>query len=362
MAVIITLNPLIIIVLFLMIISSSYINNAAIKKSRVIDLETAPVIRLSDYLSQTTIDIQIGKEIRAFSLHKYFSQKITSVIKNELVFVKKKNKLLIKGGVFSTVLNIMQTGGLYAYMAFRFIAGAITIGDFSMFLGVVAHFTSSISMITDCYFKIQSQNEILNRYLEYHDLPEKLRNGAKDINLPLTKNVSVEFRNVWFKYPNMAGYVLEDISFKVNAGQKVSIIGENGAGKTTMVKLLCRLYDPEKGEILVNGINIKTIPYDQYMDLIGTIFQDFQLFAYSVRENLDPNNKASDETINEILKKCDIFDKINTMKDGLNSILLKRQGIDGYELSGGKSQKLAIARAYIKNSPILILDEPTAAT
>lgn len=360
-AVIATLNPLFLIILTLFVFITAYSNSIAMRKTNRINLESALERRKGEYLEKITLDSGVGKEIRIFTAYNYFTQKIKQNNIKKLAFEAIKSRIMINTSIITVIVNAVQTIGMYAYMSYRYILGAISISDFSMYLGMVSNFSKCIFDISTSFFNIFDQYEMLEKYEEYHKLPQTLRTSSKrDMKVP-DKAAVIEFKNVWFKYPGADNYSLERINFVMNKGETISVIGENGAGKTTLIKLLCRLYDPTIGDIFLNGINIKEFPYDDYMQFISTVFQDYKLFAFTIKENMDCEGEKCNEDIIKALKEVGVFDKVDSLKEGLYSHLYKGKGWDGYELSGGENQKLAIARAYLKESSLVILDEPTAA-
>ena len=155
--------------------------------------------------------------------------------------------------------------------------------------------------------------------------------------------------------------ILKNISIKLKAHETLSIVGINGAGKTTFVKLLCRLYEPTEGEILINGINISSIPYEQYYKLLSVVFQDFKLFPFTVRENIQLCINGDPVRLAESIRESGLSAKIDSLPNGVNTMVFKEFDENGIEFSGGEGQKMAIARAIYKNAPIVILDEPTSA-
>ena len=171
----------------------------------------------------------------------------------------------------------------------------------------------------------------------------------------------LEFRKVSFRYPQSESFVLKEVSLTLREGESLSIVGVNGAGKTTFIKLLCRLYEPTEGEILLNGTNIAEIPYPEYVRQLGVVFQDFRLFAFSMEENITIGMPVSGHTIEQCLDKCGLSEKCKSLPQGLRTNLSKEFDESGVEFSGGEGQKLALARVLYKNAPILILDEPAAA-
>jgi len=206
----------------------------------------------------------------------------------------------------------------------------------------------------------------LEKLYEYLDIPNKKYQGTIPVEKGFFCNdgeneYEIEFRNVSFQYPNSDTYVLKNINTKLSIGKKQAFVGENGAGKTTFVKLLCRLYDPTEGEILLNGINIKKYDYDEYMGLFSFVFQDFKLFSFSLGQNIATDVAYDAEKVIECMKKVSFYDRFLTLPEGLETYLYKDLSQDGVEISGGEEQKIALARALYKGTPFIVLDEPTAA-
>ena len=172
---------------------------------------------------------------------------------------------------------------------------------------------------------------------------------------------TIEFRNVGFKYPRSEQFVLRNVNITIRPEEHLSIVGLNGAGKTTFIKLLCRLYDVTEGEIRVDGVNIKEYSDEEYRKLFSVVFQDFKLFAFSLRDNIALAAEVEDGRINETLKLSGFYEDAQRLEHGLETTLFKAYDEKGTELSGGQQQKTAISRALYKNAPIVILDEPTAA-
>ena len=172
---------------------------------------------------------------------------------------------------------------------------------------------------------------------------------------------TIEFRHVSFRYPRSEKFVLRDIKLTIRPGEHLSIVGLNGAGKTTFIKLLCRLYDVTEGEILVDGVNIKEYSEEEYRRLFAVVFQDFQLFAFSLRENIAFGEPADDRELERVLRLAGLWEDVQKLPDGLDTMLYKSFDENGTDLSGGQRQKTAIARALYRNAPVAILDEPTAA-
>ena len=171
----------------------------------------------------------------------------------------------------------------------------------------------------------------------------------------------VEFKDVSFKYPGTEIWALRHVNVKFQIGSRMAIVGENGSGKTTFIKLLCRLYDPQEGEILLNGINIKKYDYREYMDIFSIVFQDFQLLSQPLGNNVAGGKEYDPERVIKALEDAGFGERLKTMPEGLNTLLYRQYEDTGVEISGGEAQKIAIARALYRNAPFLVLDEPTAA-
>ena len=171
----------------------------------------------------------------------------------------------------------------------------------------------------------------------------------------------IEFHDVSFRYPGTETDVLRHVSLKFNIGQKMAVVGRNGSGKTTMIKLLCRLYDPTEGFITLNGIDIRKYDYEDYLGIFSVVFQDFKLFSFSLGQNVAASVSYDARRVQECLHKAGLEDRMDRMPKGLDTVLYKDFEEDGVEISGGEAQKIALARALYKNAPFIILDEPTAA-
>lgn len=173
--------------------------------------------------------------------------------------------------------------------------------------------------------------------------------------------VSIEFRNVSFKYPESETYALKNFSIKLENGEKLAVVGRNGSGKTTFIKLLCRLYDPQEGEILLNGVNIREYDDAAYRQLFSVVFQDFSMFSFPLAQNVSVADTYEEARVWACLEEAGIADDVRGMEQQLDTYLYKDVEETGVEISGGEAQKLALARALYKNAPFIVLDEPTAA-
>lgn len=250
----------------------------------------------------------------------------------------------------------------YLFVVAKAGLGAFAAGSVVQYVGALTQLVKSVS---DLFF-VLSENRIYTVHLEklfaYLDLPDMKRQGHLPVETEAAGGkCTLEFRHVSFRYPNSETYALKDICTTLQAGKKQALVGENGAGKTTFVKLLCRLYDPTEGEILLNGTDIREYDYDEYLRLFSFVFQDFRLFAFGLGENIAADTEYDPARAEECIRKAALEERYRTMPEGLETCLYRDLSGNGIEISGGEAQKIALARALYKGSPIIVLDEPTAA-
>ena len=245
---------------------------------------------------------------------------------------------------------------VYGFVAFRTIKEKLSVSSFSLYISTSLSFSTSFARLIEVGLNLSQSITLLAPFVELIELPETEEEGE----IILDGIREIEFRNVSFSYPRSEQIILDNVSFKIRKGEKISIVGLNGAGKTTMVKLLCRLYKPDSGEILINGIPIHEYDYDSYISEISAVFQDYKLFSYTLKENI-LNEDGDEEEAYLVACKVGLKEKIDALPDGINSLYSKIYDEKGIELSGGEAQKVAIARALYKNASLVILDEPTSA-
>ena len=255
---------------------------------------------------------------------------------------------------------------LYIFIGAKAYMGAFGIGNFVLYTGTVAKFVSAVTSLFDIFAQLKNNNVYLREIFEYIDMPNTMYQGT----LPVEKRAfcergdndyEIEFRDVSFKYPTSDEYALRHISIKFRVGERLAVVGMNGSGKTTFIKLLCRLYDPTEGEILLNGIDIKKYNYDEYISIFSVVFQDFKLFSFSLGQNVAASVKYDRARVKACLEKVGFGARLKEMTEGLDTCLYKDFEENGVEISGGEAQKIALARALYKDAPFIVLDEPTAA-
>ena len=359
--VILTLDWIIIALIILIVLLSSFMYKKSQRLQHKFFDSLIPLNREFGYYINTINDFSAGKDIRLYNVAPLFVKKLDEFnINSTNVFIKMFSKLGVYEGLNEIVLQL-QMVIVYGYITYRVLINSIGIGDFTMYTNAAINFSNSISNLFRSYVMVRQMCRYLQAFMEFENIESKhTKEGKKIGNL---EKVNIEFKNVSFKYPRSKEFTLKNVSIKINEGEKLSVVGLNGAGKTTFIKLLARLYEPTEGEILLNGVNINEYDYDEYMKLLSVVFQDFKLMSFSIKENIALNdfNKVKDEEIEEVLIKSGFGKDLEKLPKGINTPVYKNFDEGGIEFSGGQAQKLAIARAVYKDAPIVILDEPTAA-
>nr|WP_308742542.1 ABC transporter ATP-binding protein [uncultured Anaerocolumna sp.] len=363
-AIIAILNPLII----ALIISIVLINGIISKKAQRITFrffqQLIPLNRKFGYYASLVTDFSMAKDIRIYNMAPYIGKKIRDYTEESIESMSKSMNTTAKYFGLNSVTLPLEMLLIYGYMVYQVILGSISIGEFSMYISAGNNFTNYITEFIQNVVQLRQMCLYLDTYLKFEKIPSKRKTGTKSVESILNcYSNTIEFKHVYFKYPRSEEYTLKDVNITIHSGEKLSVVGPNGAGKTTFIKLLCRLYTPDKGEILLNGVNINEYSYDEYMKLLSVVFQDYKLFSFTIKENIvfDKGLQVPDETVNKALEKVGLLERIEELEKGIHTSLYKNFDKNGIELSGGQAQKLAIARAVYKNSPIVVLDEPTAA-
>lgn len=358
--------PLLLLFSFLMVIAGKKISEQTGKKNKEMMENAEKKDSLRVYFMSFAHMMESAMDIRIFQLQKLVLGKSEEACRVEDENWEYGKQISGLEALFSFVSGI---GILFTYILIvgKAYYGIISIGDILLYVGMINSFFQYLSRWINSHSWMVSR---LDYVLKYDDFIRKEENDPENQTKVLLNHEKweVEFQNVSFSYPGNERNSLAGINLKIHAGEKLALVGPNGAGKTTLIKLLCRLYTPTEGKILLNGEDISRFDFEEYAKVFSVVFQDFELLAFSVRENLlsgktEEKSKQGDNTereLWEVLEKTDISERIRDLPDGLDSLLFKDNG-DGVMLSGGEAQKLAIARALYKNAPFVILDEPAAA-
>ena len=261
----------------------------------------------------------------------------------------------------SESISVILTAIIYIFVCLKAWAGAFGVGSVTQYIGAITNLFLGISALLKVIGELQINAEFLKTEFEFLDIPNNMYQGSLTTEKRRDRQYEVEFKDVSFQYPGSDTWALRHVNMKFTVGSRLAVVGMNGSGKTTFIKLLCRLYDPTEGQILLNGIDIRKYRYDDYINIFSVVFQDFSLFALPLGENVAGSHTYDKERILHCLKDAGFEDRLQTMPKGLDTYLYKDLDKDGVEVSGGEAQKIAIARALYKDAPFLILDEPTAA-
>ena len=309
------------------------------------------------YFAWEVVDSRYGKDIRLYNAKDIILNAWKDNTKMQIDTWKWQADKELPYDLLLEIAVFAESMFTYFYVALLAISGVFGIGVFTQLI------TAEGSLENTLFNLVWNVTELVKRcnyayeYVVFMNYPAALPKGDKHIE---KKDHEIEFRHVSFAYPKTDRKILDDISIKIRSGEHLSIVGLNGAGKTTFIKLLCRLYDPTEGEILVDGVNIKEYDYKEYMQQIAPVFQDFKLFAFSMGENI-AFDKASNAKMSKYTDLVGLKDLVKKLDNGFNTNIFKYFDEKGIEPSGGEQQKIAISRALFKESPIVILDEPTAA-
>ena len=258
-------------------------------------------------------------------------------------------------------ISAVLTGFIYLFVCLKAWGGAFGVGSVTQYVGAVTALSANLGSLIWAFGNIKNNMPFMQNVFEFLDVPNKMYKGSLTTEKRADRQYDVEFRDVSFKYPDSDLWALRHVNMKFKVGSRLAVVGENGSGKTTFIKLLCRLYDPTEGEILLNGIDIRKYNYDDYMSIFSVVFQDFELLSQPLGDNVAGSMNYDKDRVLKALNDAGFGERLKTMPKGLDTCIYKDFSKDGVDVSGGEAQKIAIARALYKDAPFIILDEPTAA-
>lgn len=261
----------------------------------------------------------------------------------------------------NAVFSWLSTGASYLIICLYCTLGAFPVGSVIKYVGYLRKLTEGIQTLLDTLGWIKENEPFLGDYLKFFDIENGMYQGSLAVEKRSDKKFDISFRNVGFRYAGCDGFALKDINLDLYSGERLAVVGMNGSGKTTFVKLLCRLYDPTEGEIVMNDFNIRKYDYRQYLDIFSVVFQDYNLLAVPLGNNVSCAAAWDKEKAQRLLEEVGFGKRYREMPKGLETPVYKEFDTDGVELSGGEAQKVALARALYRDTPFIILDEPTAA-
>ncbi len=319
-------------------------------------------IRIVQHLKDLVLsNYQAGKDIRLYDQSELILNRTKAASDSNIKNMKKMWKSIQKFSFMWQFMNVMSMIVMYAFAIARAASGMLTVGEIVGFVCYFGMVQGGISNISEGWGNINLYLIYMKNSHDFLDTPDEKYKGTIPTEKRDDNEYEFEFRNVSFKYPNSDTLVLKNVNLKWKIGEKMALVGKNGCGKSTLVKLLCRLYDPTEGEITLNGIDIRKYSYEEYMALFSVVFQDSDLFSLSVAENVAASTEYDSDKVTECVERVGLGEWLNGTHSGIETCIGKDFDESGIEISGGEKQKLCLARAIYKVAPFIVLDEPTAA-
>ena len=347
---------------------SIWLNYRMSKKNIEITLEKSTQERRAQYFATISQDFKYGKEIRGNACDDWISNRYEIQLNVLQRFYKKMARYGIKYGSLLIIVSVAQRAITYGYLIIRAKVGQVpSAGVFSSLLTAVEGVSSGLRSLVGGIASLNQYNKYYESFKEYYTLNEQDNTVGTDV-LPVPNfdyKMTIRFNDVCFRYPGMDHDALSHVTCEIDRNDIVSIVGDNGAGKSTFIKLLLRLYEPTSGTITINGEDVSKMDRREYAQRFACVYQDFQLLSFSVADNVslgthedDPNGQAR---VDDAIEFAGLTKKIASLEKGTETMIYREFDPNGYTPSGGEGQRLALARAVYRDSDILILDEPTAA-
>ena len=310
-----------------------------------------------EYFYKLSKNAEASKDIKLYGFSDYLVKTAADFIYQiEHINAKYTKQSAAISGV-RALLNLVRELVAYAYLTYLVLKNRLSVSEFIFCFGIITGFSNWIMNLVFSFMEISRCCTDCALYREF--VEESVSEGKPEVDFGEVR--SIEFSNVFFTYPASDTETIRNMSFKVNKGENIAIVGENGAGKTTAIKLLCGLYYPSEGDILINGRSSKEFSSDSYFDLFSAVFQDYCFMPMTIAENITAEQSYDKERLFAAFDKAGITDKINSLSEKENTLMVKDLYKNAADFSGGEKQKLLLAKAVYKNAPVLILDEPTAA-
>lgn len=317
-------------------------------------------LKINYLLREVLGNYKAGKVIRIYDMKEMLLGNFKEYIEKSQTFYGKMSDVGTQMNLFQNVVNGTFMVCVYLFVAVKVLAGAITIGTFTQYAGALAKLAQGFQSLARDSAALKKSCVYMTDFLDLMKMENCHENGSIPVEKRLDGEYEIAFQDVSFHYPESTEIVLKHVNCKINMKDKLALVGKNGAGKTTFIKLLCRLYEPTEGMITLNGVDIRKYREEEYRELFGVVFQDFKLFAFPIWCNLAAGYAKDDQRLWDCLERAGAADFVRGLPDALDTLLYKdKEG--GVDISGGEAQKLALARALYKDAPFVVLDEPTAA-
>lgn len=317
--------------------------------------------RRINYMERVTQHFEYAKDIRLFSLQDFLIKKEQKTYEDRWSKFDLNKNIWFSYSVVGNVLGIVGNGAIYAALIYAVLKKDMTVGNFTLFLTLATNFSASLVNFLENIGALNRNSVQVDDLRSFLDL--KTEDSIAKEKIPEASNYTIEFKNVSYKYPEADEYALKNLNLTIKAGEKLAVVGLNGAGKTTMIKLLLRLYEPTEGVLLLNGTDIRTYSREDYYRLFAPVFQDVQVMAFPIAENISMKSTANTDVDKayDCVVEAGLKERIDGLDKGILTELLKIVDDEGVDFSGGEKQKLALARALYKGASIVVLDEPTSA-
>lgn len=358
LALIYKINIIMILIILATCVGEFFLLKFLNKKEKGVKDSRSSIFVKFDYYYSLSKDITAAKDIRLYGFADYFVFSIARLIAGLEKITSKYMHQSVKVGGTRALLNLMRELVAYAYLTYLVCQNKLSVSDFIFYFGIITGFSNWIMNLVYLYSNME---RCCNDCAAFREFVESSEENENKPDIDFEDVHSIEFKNVHFTYPSAQKSTINNMSFKVNSGENIAIVGENGAGKTTAIKLLCGLYYPTDGDILVNGKSSSDFSSDSYFNLFSAVFQDYNFLPMRIAENICAASDYDKEKLYSSFEKAGIMDKINSLENKENSLMVKDVYKGAVDFSGGEKQKLLLAKAIYKNAPVLILDEPTAA-
>ena len=358
LALIYKINMIMILIILATCVCEFFLLKFLNKKEKKTKNERSKIFVRFDYYYNLCRDFSAAKDIRLYGFTDYFMLAVAKIIYELEAVNQKFARQNIKVGGTRALLNLLRELVAYVYLTYLVCSSRLSVSDFIFYFGIITGFSN---WIMNAVYQYSNIERCCNDCAAFREFAESTDENDNKPDIDFKGIESIEFQNVSFKYQSAEKSTINNMSFKVNKGENIAIVGENGAGKTTAVKLLCGLYYPTSGEILINGKSNRDFSGNSYFNLFSAVFQDYYFMPMTIAENICATSNYDKEKLFAAFEKAGISDKINTLPDKEKSYMIKDVYKDAVDFSGGEKQKLLLAKAIYKNAPVLILDEPTAA-